>query len=236
MFNELGGLFGWLLIFAISGTILNYFLKLVNKHYGKKISTSSNGKNIMKGLMTIFVRYHRCFGGAAAVLLMIHVFIQFSKYGFNGTGFVVALLLISQVILGAYAISKKKPRKGAWFATHRIIAVLLILGISLHLIAPYALNVQPPKGEVHNTAESVNSLELPILTLDELAKFNGEDGSKAYVAYKGTVYDITDHHKWKSGKHNGNTAGTDLTNEISKSPHGDSKFSDLEVVGTIAMS
>lgn len=235
MFNELGGLFGWLLIVAISGTIFNYFLKLLNKHYGKKISTSPNGKTIMKGLMTIFVRYHRYFGGAAAVLLMIHVFIQFSKYGFNGTGFIIALLLISQVILGAYAISKKKPRKGAWFVAHRIIAALLMLGILLHVIAPYALNAQPPKEELRNATESANSSELPNLTLDELAKFNGEDGSKAYVAYKGTVYDITDHHKWKSGKHNGNTAGTDLTNEISKSPHGDSKFSALEVVGTIAM-
>lgn len=234
MFNGLGELFGWLLIIAISGTILNYCVKLVNKHYGKRISVSSTGKSIMKALMTIFVRYHRLFGSAAIILLMIHASIQFSKYGFNGTGFIVAMLLICQVALGMYAIGKKKPRKGKWFISHRAIAVLLMIGISIHLITPYALSVQSPKEEMVDIVEGVDTSSLPIMTLDELSKFNGEADSKAYVAYKGIIYDITDHPKWDGGKHNGNTAGTDLTNEISKSPHGDSKFSSLEIVGTIA--
>lgn len=235
MFNGLGGLFGWCLIIAISGTILNYCVKLMNRKFGKKISASPLGKKIMKLLMTIFVRNHRYFGFTAVALLLIHFLIQFTTYGINVAGAMAALLLILQAGLGAYAIAKKKPRHGAWFIAHRTTAVLLILMIALHVIIPYSLNGILPKDNLAQVTETeaVTSSELPVFTMEELAEYNGEDGKSAYVAYQGTVYDITDHPKWAGGKHNGNTAGTDLTNVISKSPHGDAKFKTLEIVGTI---
>lgn len=233
MFKELGGLLGWLLIITIAGTILNYCLKLVNRHFGKKISASPIGKRTLKVLMTIFVRNHRYFGVAAVVLLMIHFSLQFFRYGLNVTGFIAALLLISQVSVGIYAISKKKPRRGAWFFVHRVISAVLVLSIALHLILPNALNLLLQKEESVKISDSVSVSELPTFTLEELAKYNGENGQKAYVAYKGSVYDITEHSEWNNGKHNGNTAGTDLTDAIKKSPHGDSKFNSLEIVGTI---
>lgn len=230
---DLGRLLGWLLIIALTGTLLNFCLKQINKYFGKKISASPLGKQIMKFLMKLFVRNHRYFGIAAVILLFVHFIVQFSTYGINVAGMIAAILLISQVSLGIYAILKKKPRHGVWFITHRVIAALLVLSIALHLIAPYALNVLLPQKDTVLSSESVSNSELPAFTLEELSKYDGENGSKAYVAYKGVVYDITNHPKWAEGKHNGNTAGTDLTNEISKSPHGESKFDTLEVVGTL---
>lgn len=84
-------------------------------------------------------------------------------------------------------------------------------------------NVQAPEGEEKE------------FTLDELAKFNGKDGNKAYVAVDGVVYDVTDVPPWKGGDHNGYEAGKDLTEEIkTKSPHGISKLQGVPVVGKLA--
>jgi len=184
MFVELGGFFGWLLIGAFGCTLLNYLVKFVNKKWGKTISGSSFGKKAMKLLMTVFVRNHRFFGFLTAALLLTHFGIQFSRYGINLTGSLAATLIISQVGLGIYATRAHKPRKGTWFVTHRLIAVLIILGVSLHLLAPYALNSllpQPTTTAVQSTAIDTPSTaadrQLTRFTKDDLAKSNGKNGN-----------------------------------------------------------
>ncbi len=82
----------------------------------------------------------------------------------------------------------------------------------------------PPAGE-----------EELVLTLEELAKYDGKDGNPAYIAIDGVVYDVTDVPQWKDGEHNGYSAGQDLTDEIKNiSPHGLSKLKGLPVVGKLA--
>lgn len=233
MFEEFGGLFGWFLVFAFTGTILNYCLKIVNKHFSKDISAFPVGKKIMKVLMTMFVRNHKYFGLATVVLLLAHFIAQFTKFGINVTGCIAAILMILQALLGIYANVKKMPRKGAWFLAHRVIAGLLILGIAIHLIIPNAFDITPGKENTYQISDSEDTSKLPSFTLDELSKYNGENGNKAYIAYEGLVYDVTDIPKWKNGKHNGQKAGTDLTEVLSKAPHGNSILEGLTIVGKI---
>ena len=72
------------------------------------------------------------------------------------------------------------------------------------------------------------------LTLEELAKFNGKDGARAYVAVDGIIYDMTDSAAWKNGDHNGFEAGKDLTDAIkNQSPHGTGKLSGVPEVGKL---
>lgn len=73
-----------------------------------------------------------------------------------------------------------------------------------------------------------------IFTKDELAKFNGQNGEKAYVAVNGIVYDVTNNSHWQGGKHHGNLAGRDLTEALKKSPHGDKVLANLKVVGKLS--
>lgn len=74
-----------------------------------------------------------------------------------------------------------------------------------------------------------------VLTLDELAEFDGKDGSPAYIAVDGIIYDVTDSSMWAAGEHNGFEAGKDLTEEIKDvSPHGVSVLDRIPVVGKIA--
>jgi predicted heme/steroid binding protein len=262
MIYRMGGLFGWLLVIAFAGTILNYILKFINKHWGKKISTNPVGSKLMKLLMKIFVRNHKYFGFAAGILLILHFLVQFSRFGLNLTGCLAAVLMLIQLLLGIYATAAKRPRKGLWFGWHRIIAVLLILGIALHLLMPYALSIRiRGKGPaatatsqaagttsqaavtsqaagaasqaVTGTTSASTQSSQPTFTLKELAQYNGQNGAKAYVACNGKVYDVTDVPQWNNGGHHGHVAGTDLTDVISQSPHGDSVLQNLTVVGTL---
>ena len=55
---------------------------------------------------------------------------------------------------------------------------------------------------------------------DELARFNGENGSPIYVAYDGKVYDVSKSKLWRNGQHmKRHSAGSDLTADIQAAPH-----------------
>ncbi len=63
--------------------------------------------------------------------------------------------------------------------------------------------------------------QLPTFTLEELAQYDGQDGTPAYVAYNGRVYDVSHSFLWAKGKHlMSHWAGEDLTESYERSPHG----------------
>lgn len=70
-------------------------------------------------------------------------------------------------------------------------------------------------------------------TLEELKAFNGQNGQPAYVAYEGTVYDVTESAMWSEGDHEGmHWAGGDLTAEQADAPH-DVYVTDFPEVGRL---
>lgn len=83
-------------------------------------------------------------------------------------------------------------------------------------------------------SNTTNSSSSKTFTLDELKKYNGQNGNPAYVAVNGTVYDVTNARRWKNGRHqNGIVAGMDLTSALPQSPHGDSVLKELPIVGKL---
>jgi predicted heme/steroid binding protein/uncharacterized membrane protein len=58
-------------------------------------------------------------------------------------------------------------------------------------------------------------------TLEELQKFNGQDGQPAYVVHRGRVIDVSNSKLWTGGLHmRRHHAGTDLSTDIQAAPHG----------------
>lgn len=72
-------------------------------------------------------------------------------------------------------------------------------------------------------------------TLDQLKSYNGKDGSYAYVAVDGVIYDVTNATRWKNGNHeDGIVAGVDLTASFPNAPHGKEVLTNLPVIGSLA--
>jgi len=69
-----------------------------------------------------------------------------------------------------------------------------------------------------------------IFTVAELAKYNGKNGTPAYVAIDGNVYDLSS--TFKEGKHYSHLAGTDLTQAF-YSEHAKSILNRFPIVGTL---
>ena len=64
-------------------------------------------------------------------------------------------------------------------------------------------------------------MESKTFTREELAHFDGLEGRKAYIAFYGWVFDITDSSLWQNGSHQGlHKAGEDLSNSLGRAPHG----------------
>ncbi|MDP4090965.1 MAG: cytochrome b5 domain-containing protein [Bacillota bacterium] len=70
--------------------------------------------------------------------------------------------------------------------------------------------------------------------MNDLKQYTGQNGTAAYVAVNGTVYDVTKAKRWQNGQHEGcASAGADLTDAMGNSPHGNSVLSALPIVGKL---
>ena len=130
------------------------------------------------------------------------------------------LLLITLLAVAALALAACTPQTPAATAT------------------PAPQTEQPSQAPASPAPEASPEAAAPEggleLTLEELAKFNGKDGARAYVAVDGIIYDMTDSAAWKNGDHNGFEAGKDLTDAIkNQSPHGTGKLSGVPEVGKL---
>jgi len=71
-------------------------------------------------------------------------------------------------------------------------------------------------------------------TKDELAQYDGKEGRFAYVACNGKVYDVSKSFLWQKGRHQAlHQAGADLTQGLTKAPHGADLLERFPVMGTL---
>ena len=71
-----------------------------------------------------------------------------------------------------------------------------------------------------------------LLTLEQLAQYDGREGSPAYVAVNGIIYDISPIPQWAQGVHFGISAGQDVTKRVNLC-HGGGILKRLRIVGRI---
>jgi len=69
---------------------------------------------------------------------------------------------------------------------------------------------------------------------EELAKYNGKNGTPAYIGYKGNVYDVSGSSLWRSGNHQfRHHAGQDLSDGLRQAPHGEDMLERVVLIGTL---
>jgi len=74
---------------------------------------------------------------------------------------------------------------------------------------------------------------LPTFTRSQLALRNGNDKPEIWIAYKGTIYDVTHSKLWRHGKHYEHWAGQDLTDELKDAPHTEKVFERTKIIGKL---
>jgi predicted heme/steroid binding protein len=94
------------------------------------------------------------------------------------------------------------------------------------------------EGSGDDAAAATVPIEVRSYTLEQLARYDGEDGNECLVAVDGEVYLIEGFYLWKDGEHTPSAGrarcGLDLTEVIDEeSPHGRSKLPLLKKVGTL---
>lgn len=131
MIGKLGEFFGELIVILYLLTILNYFVKLINRKYRNKIMQNKKLFSVFTKAMRFIVKNHKLFGLSTIIFILLHFFVQFSQYGLRISGVVAAGIMILQIGLGIYG-SKVKKRGKVWLYLHRSIAVILAVAIMVH--------------------------------------------------------------------------------------------------------
>jgi len=129
----------------------------------------------------------------------------------NGEEEIKKIQAIADANIRKYGLVKEKPKKEA-------------------------VEAKPAEEEaaVEAPAEEEKVSELKKFTLEELAKFDGQEGRPAYVAYKGKVYDVSENAIWDEGDHLGmHEAGKDLTADMEDAPHEEDNILEMPVVGEL---
>ena len=70
-------------------------------------------------------------------------------------------------------------------------------------------------------------------TRQQLALRNGQDKPEVWIAFKGTIYDVSDSRLWRNGMHYEHWAGQDLTEELADAPHSEQVFEKFKPIGQL---
>lgn len=101
-----------------------------------------------------------------------------------------------------------------------------------------APTTKAPTTKAPTTKAPTTTAQTNTFTKAQLAEFNGKSGKNAYIAYEGTVYDVTGNSSWRNGNHKYVLyAGTDITAKVNSCTKHiisfmTAQFSTYPVVGT----
>jgi predicted heme/steroid binding protein len=146
----------------------------------------------------------------------------------------VALGMVSMIIVGItgvlLTISKIRALdvlySTPWGITLSVKIMLYLVMISSALFVVLFIGPRLKKGMKKSITATPEIFD-PVT----LSHFDGKEGIPAYVAYKEKVFDMTRLKLWKNGIHMKHAAGNDMTDPLSKAPHGEEKLEGLPVVG-----
>lgn len=76
-------------------------------------------------------------------------------------------------------------------------------------------------------------IDLPVYSKSQLALRNGQDKPHIWIAFEGTIYDVTESRLWRNGQHYEHWAGQDLTEELKDAPHTAVVFQKFKIIGVL---
>ncbi len=147
------------------------------------------------------------------------------------------LSMVLILITGVYLTIERVPTWETFITTRFgiLLGIKIILFLVMFTSALITTIYIGPKMRKQKSLTS--SMDSGVCTPDGLCQFDGKDGRPAYIAYKGTIYDVTRSRLWKNGMHvMKHAAGNDLTDMLKNAPHTEDKVLALPQVGRLIAS
>lgn len=83
-------------------------------------------------------------------------------------------------------------------------------------------------------ARETQEKNLPVMTREELKNYDGQNGHKTYIAFRGKIYDVSESLWWDGGMHQGeHVAGHDASEEMDAAPHSFEVLKSFKVVAEL---
>jgi hypothetical protein len=131
--GELGEFLGFMIIVCYAMTILNYFVKFINRKYRDTLKKNENFYKVYTKVMKFIIKSHKLFGFLTIAFILFHFYIQFTRIELSITGVIAAGIMLLQVLLGVYGWKVKKKGR-TWLYVHRSIAAVLLITILIHIL------------------------------------------------------------------------------------------------------
>jgi predicted heme/steroid binding protein len=150
--------------------------------------------------------------------------------------------MVVMVVTGLILTYIRMPSLEALFVTRFGILLLVKVGLFLVMLATAMLAVHvlsPRLAEIARRAAAAGGggAGKRDFTLEDLDQYDGRDGRRSYIAYKGVIYDVTLGGSWQNGLHVGrHQAGQDLSRDIALAPHNDERVLAMPVIGKLIAS
>lgn len=186
----------------------------------------------------IFYYFHFLFGILwFGTILYVHIILK-PGYASKGLprgelmlGWISIIVMgITGVILTLFRINSVDELISTNFGIILLLKVLLyIFMVSTAFVVTFILGPKMKKKIDKSFTEIKDKM-----TLEELGFFDGQEGRKCLIAYKGEVFDVTKSGLWKDGKHMGrHHAGIDLTDALKSAPHNEEVLRRFQKVGDL---
>ncbi len=167
-----------------------------------------------------------------------HVFSPSELAQYTGANGSTAYIAVSGVVYDVTNVFDNGMHQGLQLGGTDATSVFAVSPHSQALLATLpVVGVYDPNATISNPTnpqdpQTPTETTLPVFTLSELATYTGANGSTAYIAVSGVVYDVTN--VFVNGKHQGlQLGGTDATQAFASSPHSASLLATLTVVGSL---
>ncbi len=215
-YEALLGALAW--VVALGLVALLAFLSFEARKYFKKYSRIIHHANI-----------------AAMFLVLIHGFLigmvmMKTWYVWVWWALLVGYIAITYISYSRYYATM--PRR--LNAAYGVVTIFAVASIMAGIFSMSSTHADRPK---QPSRVSDNKRSMLSVTPQELAKNNGLNGAKCWVAVEGIVYDASHNGQWRNGIHipSGGMAkcGYDLTSVIARSPHGKGVLSVLPSIGKL---
>ncbi len=170
-------------------------------------------------------------------ILYVHIFL---KPAYAAKGLPKGELILgwsSMIVMGITGVILTIVRVPSWDALfHTRFGILLSIKIGLFLVmvtsAAVVTFIIGPR--MRRALQRGFQQSKGDMTMEEIARFDGKEGRAAYIAYRGTIYDVSASKLWQGGSHvRRHQAGLDLTDVLKQAPHGEDTVTAMPVVGKL---